>query len=133
MPASHPFSLARSIADMNSRPSPVVPPRPDGLVLAPFRGLRYDSSRIELANVLAPPYDVIDSTKQAELESRDEHNVVRLTLPRDDAGEASGYAAAAARLRQWRDDGVLVADPEPALYVYEQQAGGHTQRGLVGA
>jgi uncharacterized protein (DUF1015 family) len=118
---------------MNSRPSPEVAPRPDGLIFAPFRGLRYDSSRIELANVLAPPYDVIDPVEQAALESRDEHNVVRLTLPRDDAGEASRYAAAAALLQQWRTDGVLVADPEPALYVYEQRADGHTQRGVAGA
>ena len=26
-----------------------------------------------------------------------------------------------------------MADPEPALYVYEESAGGHVQRGLVGA
>jgi len=34
----------------------------------------------------------------------------------------------------WRDAGVLVPDPAPALYVYEQAApGGHVQRGLLGA
>jgi uncharacterized protein (DUF1015 family) len=113
--------------------SPESVARPDGLILAPFRALRYDSSRISLADVLAPPYDVIDADEQAELEARDAHNVVRLTLPRDDAGEGSRYDAAARALTQWRAAGLLTADPAPAVYVYEQQADGHTQRGIVGA
>src|SRR6476646_12078696 len=57
-------------------------PRPDGLVLAPFRALRYDPDRVDLARTLAPPYDVIDESQQQELEAQDPHNVVRLTLPR---------------------------------------------------
>jgi uncharacterized protein (DUF1015 family) len=107
-------------------------PRPDGLVLAPFRALRYGDS-ISLGDVLAPPYDVIDATEQAALEARDPHNIVRLTLPRDDHGPDSRYPAAGTLLEQWRADGTLRADDAPALYVYEQQADGHTQRGLVGA
>jgi uncharacterized protein (DUF1015 family) len=107
-------------------------PRPDGLVLAPFRALRYDPSRVPLERVLAPPYDVIDESERKELEARDPHNVVRLTLPRDsDAG--SGYDAAARTLAQWRAAGVLAPDREAALYVYEERSDGHVQRGLVGA
>jgi uncharacterized protein (DUF1015 family) len=108
------------------------PPRPDGLVLAPFRALRYRSGTT-LTNVLAPPYDVISAAEQAELEGRDPANVVRLTLPRDDAGPDSRYAAAGRLLGQWREDGTLVPDDTAAVYVYEQTAHGHTQRGLVGA
>jgi uncharacterized protein (DUF1015 family) len=107
-------------------------PRPDGLVLAPFRALRYAAAEA-LPDVLAPPYDVIDAAEQAELEARHPHNVVRLTLPRDDAGPDSRYAAAGRLLAEWRGDGTLRPDAEPALYVYEQHAHGHTQRGLVGA
>ncbi|HEX3706265.1 MAG TPA: DUF1015 domain-containing protein [Mycobacteriales bacterium] len=107
-------------------------PRPDGLILAPFRALRY-SSAASLTDVLAPPYDVIDADEQAELEARDPSNVVRLTLPRDDDGPDSRYAAAGRLLAAWRSDGTLVPDDQPALYIYEQQADGHTQRGLVGA
>src|SRR3954454_16934678 len=107
-------------------------PRPDGLVMAPFRGLRYDTSRVRLQQVLAPPYDVIDDPLRDELTARDAHNVVRLTLPRDEDG-ASGYDVAARTLAEWRADGTLIADEAPALYVYEEQADGHVQRGLVGA
>ncbi|HVU61750.1 MAG TPA: DUF1015 domain-containing protein [Mycobacteriales bacterium] len=106
-------------------------PRPDGLVLAPFRALRY-APDTPLESVLAPPYDVIDSAEQTELEGRSPTNVVRLTLPRDD-GTGSKYAAAGRLLAEWRGDGTLLADRDAAVYVYEQQAGGHVQRGLVGA
>jgi uncharacterized protein (DUF1015 family) len=111
-------------------PSPGVP-RPDGLVLAPFRALRYDPDTVELASVLAPPYDVIDTQTRRELAARSPHNVVRLTLPDGDTDDR--YRVAAQTLAQWRSAGVLRPDREAALYVYEQQADGHTQRGLVGA
>lgn len=107
-------------------------PRPDGLVLAPFRGLRY-ADTVDLAAVLAPPYDVIDDAQRAELEARDPHNVVRLTLPRESAGPGSGYAAAAALVAQWRAQGILRPDSVDTLYVYEERLGGHVQRGLLGA
>lgn len=112
---------------------PTEIPRPSGLVLAPFRALRYDPQRVPLAAVLAPPYDVIDDRQHAELEARDRHNVVRLTLPRDDAGPQAAYANAAATLAGWRAAGVLRPDPTPALYVYEQRTSDHVQRGLIGA
>jgi uncharacterized protein (DUF1015 family) len=116
----------------NVSPSSSIP-RPDGLVLAPFRALRYDPARVDVATVLAPPYDVIDGAERDALARRAAHNVVRLTLPRaeDDAGSA--YDSAAQTLATWRRDGILVADADAALYVYEERAGGHVQRGLVGA
>lgn len=118
---------------MDTSPSTDSVPRPDGLILAPFRALRYDPREVALADVLAPPYDVIDEAEHADLEAREPHNVVRMTLPRDDQGLNSGYASAATLLADWRAAGILRADDEPALYIYEQRADGHTQRGVVGA
>jgi uncharacterized protein (DUF1015 family) len=123
---------------MDNRPSTdpantSAAPRPDGLVLAPFRALRYDAHSVTLADVLAPPYDVIDSAERTDLEAREAHNVVRLTLPRDSDGPDSRYHCAAALISQWRAAGVLQADDVPSLYIYEQRAAGHTQRGVVGA
>src|SRR4051812_36995282 len=81
----------RTIALMpNSVPDAAIP-RPDGLVLAPFRALRYACAPEDLAAVVAPPYDVIDDRERAELEGRHEHNVVRLTLPQPDSVGESGY------------------------------------------
>jgi uncharacterized protein (DUF1015 family) len=118
-------------------PSPVRPPVPDGLVLSPFRALRYDEAVAgSLATLTSPPYDVIDADGVRELEASSDHNVVRLILPRDSGdGSEDRYSRAAAALRDWRVQGVLAADDAAALYVYEQGAegGGTAQRGLLGA
>jgi uncharacterized protein (DUF1015 family) len=115
-------------------------PPATGLALAPFRGLRYAENRVSgLAEVTSPPYDVIAHDTEDHLLAADPHNVVRLILPREDAGHpGAAYSDAARLLREWQDTGILVPDPQPALYVYEQSqaAGGGTvtlQRGLIGA
>jgi uncharacterized protein (DUF1015 family) len=107
-------------------------PRPEGLVLAPFRGLRYDPA-VDLRSVTSPPYDVIDADGVLALERASDVNVVHLILPRDGAGEGDRYVRAASTLADWRRSGVLRPDPEPALYVYEQSSATHVQRGLLGA
>ncbi len=110
-------------------------PVPKGLVLTPFRGLRYTThDRARLARLTSPPYDVVDEDERRELEAADPHNVVRLILPRDEESKpGSGYRRAAETLRRWRSEGVLRADPAPALYVYEMEQAGARTRGLVGA
>ncbi|WP_441249648.1 DUF1015 family protein [Kitasatospora sp. McL0602] len=118
-----------------------------GLSLSPFRGLRYVPDRVgTLAAVTSPPYDVVDPNRRLDLETADPHNIVRLILPRpepDDSGHRpdrdTRYRHAARLLAEWQREGVLSADDEPALYVYEQRTsadfpGGELlQRGLIGA
>jgi uncharacterized protein (DUF1015 family) len=82
---------------------------------APFRGIRYDPERVDLAAVIAPPYDVIDPEAAARLAARSPYNAVALELP---PGGADRYAAAAGRLESWLASGILRADEEPAFYVY---------------
>lgn len=123
-------------AGTDQSPLPASPPRPSGLVMNPFRALRFDPAVAgELRSLTCPPYDVLDAEAVTALESLSDHNVVRLILPRDGVvADADRYAGAAATLLAWREAGVLVPDPAPALYVYEQAApGGHVQRGLLGA
>ena len=50
-------------------------------------------------------------------EARDPHNIVHVDVPRERDGEGR-YEAAAALLRQWIADGVLVRDPEPSFTLY---------------
>ncbi len=103
-----------------------------GLVLAPFRGIRYARDRVSgIANVTSPPYDVISGSILEHLREADPHNVVRLILPGEDAAAAQ-YAAGL--LREWLSAGVLIRDRMPALYLYEQAAadGSWRQRGIIG-
>jgi uncharacterized protein (DUF1015 family) len=110
------------------------PSRPgSGVVLAPFRGIRYDPVRVSgLADVTSPPYDVIGPGTLDELLAASPYNVVRLILPAISLDAHAAGAVAAERLRSWLASGVLAPDPEPALYVYEQRGPGFVQRGLIG-
>ena len=110
---------------------------PSRLVLSPFRGLRFTASA-DRAAVISPPYDMIDPDRARRLASGDAHNIVRVILPElDEPDPRLRYRRAARTLRDWRDEGLLALDPEPALYVYEQADGESTdqsvQRGLIGA
>ncbi|MER6632725.1 DUF1015 domain-containing protein [Streptomyces sp. NPDC000987] len=108
---------------------------PRGLELTPFRGLRYDPDRVgSLAAVTSPPYDVVVRPDGLHhLQDADPHNIVRLILPQATTPDARNEQAADT-LRRWLAEGVLTADPEPGLYVYEQRDGnGMLQRGVIGA
>jgi uncharacterized protein (DUF1015 family) len=115
--------------------------------MAPFRGVRYAAGRVSgLAEVTSPPYDVIAHDIEDQLIAADPHNVVRLILPRSAAGRPGEiYRDAARALQEWQAERILVPDPAPGLYVYEQATADQAaagqdaqpsvilQRGLIGA
>ncbi len=88
--------------------------------VSPIRALHYDLGRVgSLADVVAPPYDVIDDEQRVELAARNPHNVVELDLPRDPDG-GDPYEHAARLLDRWIEEGALKLDPEPAIWALEQ-------------
>jgi uncharacterized protein (DUF1015 family) len=98
----------------------------------PLRALHYDLATAgPLADLVAPPYDVIDAEQRAALAARSPFNVVEIDLP---TGE-DRYATAAELFAAWQASGVLVRDPEPALWPLEQRYRGpdgqlRTRRGF---
>ncbi len=106
----------------------------------PFRGLRYEATKVEgLANVIAPPYDVIKPEERVALEARHPANIIRLILsqPRnDDTDDANQYTRAATLMNQWIADGTLVQDATPRYYIYDQSFSApngknYTRRALI--
>jgi uncharacterized protein (DUF1015 family) len=101
--------------------------------IQPLRALYYDQAVVgPLGDVVAPPYDVIDSSQRAALLGRSPYNVVAVDLPQ---GEGDVYTAAGDRFRQWQQEGALVRDAEPALWVHTQDYTGpdgvrRTRRGF---
>jgi uncharacterized protein (DUF1015 family) len=99
----------------------------------PLRALHYDLGRTGgLQDVVAPPYDVIDAGQRAELAESSLYNVVRIDLP---IGE-DPYEEAARQLASWREQGVVVRDPQPAFWALEQEYTGpdgesRTRRGFL--
>src|SRR3954471_9647207 len=92
--------------------------------ISAFRGIRYDLGHVgSLSNVIAPPYDVIDSALQQQLYDKHPANIVRLILNRDEPGDDehdNRYMRAARLMRLWQREGVLFTEADPALYVYHQ-------------
>ena len=90
----------------------------------PLRGIRYDGQHIEsIAEVIAPPYDVISAEDQARYYERNPYNIIRLELGRDEAKDTTlnnRYSRAATMLAQWRLDGVLREDATLRYYCYQQ-------------
>jgi uncharacterized protein (DUF1015 family) len=90
--------------------------------IQPLRALHYDLAAAgPLDRLLAPPYDVIDAIERAELAARSPFNVVEIDLPQ---GEPDPYAHAAELLEQWRMQGIVVRDSEPALWALTQAFAG---------
>jgi len=100
--------------------------------IKPFRAVRYDESRAgPLDTLVAPPYDVISPEERLDYLARSDYNVVRLTLP--DSEEQAGRD-----FQSWRDEGMLRAEENAALWALEQDYVGpdgveRTRRGLVAA
>ena len=91
-----------------------------------FQGLRYNPQQFggSFDDVIAPPYDVLDEQDKAALLARSDRNIVAVDLPfvpPKSAGPDQVYTDAAAKLKQWRDDGTLIRDEQPAIYVYHQE------------
>jgi uncharacterized protein (DUF1015 family) len=98
--------------------------------VAPFSALRYDESVAgPLADLVAPPYDVLSEDDTHRLWHTSPNNIVHLTKPQrpDDAGRT---------LADWRRSGVLVEE-EPALWWLTEEYEGpdgvrRTREGIVG-
>jgi uncharacterized protein (DUF1015 family) len=93
--------------------------------VVPFVATRFASCDAqELAQKLAPPYDVIDAPRQQQLYDAHKHNIVRVDygrkLPNDDDYE-NRYTRSEATWREWRKSGVLTEDTQKGFYVYEQE------------
>jgi uncharacterized protein (DUF1015 family) len=95
----------------------------------PLRALHYDPAVAgDLADLVAPPYDVIDAAHRARLAARSPRNVVEVDLPE---GDGDPYAHAAELFAAWQQEGALVRDDEPALWALRQDYTGPDGRALT--
>ena len=93
-------------------------------VIAPFRAWRYNPGKIRLEDVVTQPYDKISPEMQARYYAASPCNLVRIILGKTEPGDDQNtnvYSRAAKEFRGWRESEVLLRDPEPAIYAYQQQ------------
>jgi uncharacterized protein (DUF1015 family) len=102
----------------------------------PLRALHYNPAVTgSLADVVAPPYDVIDAEQRAGLIARSPYNVVAVDLPQGEPGGRDPYDSASELFETWQLQGALVRDSEPALWAHTQDYSGpdgqrRTRRGF---
>lgn len=94
------------------------------LTITPFTGLRYRSQALaDLASIMTPPYDVVSADERAAYLAQNPYNMMHLILGAEQASDTEAdnrFTRAAVSLQQWRQSGVLQAEPHPALYLYQQ-------------
>jgi len=94
-----------------------------------FRGFRYDLGSVgALSDVVAPPYDVIDSALQQQLYNSSPYNAIRLEFNRDEPGDDetnNKYTRTGSTLARMGGADVIRQDTARGLYVYDR----NTRRG----
>ncbi|WP_462136972.1 DUF1015 domain-containing protein [Candidatus Mycalebacterium sp.] len=105
-------------------------------VVKGFRAILYNSEKTgDLSEIVAPPYDVIDSAEQESLYEKHPLNFVRLILSKE-SGEKR-YSAAAETFQKWLNEKILQREESPAIFQYFQDfefEGSHfTRKGFIAA
>ena len=100
-----------------------------------YRALR---PRADIADqVAAPPYDTVDTAEAAELAAANPMSFLHINHSEIDLPEGTAlyddavYAKAAENLKRFKQEGWLVSEDRPLMYLYAQTMGEHTQTGLV--
>jgi uncharacterized protein (DUF1015 family) len=90
--------------------------------IRPFRGVRYNPATVgDLQWVIAPPYDVISPEQLKSLQSRSQHNIIHIDLPKEASYKDDPYIYAGQRFRNWLAEGVFMTENKPSIYVYQQR------------
>jgi uncharacterized protein (DUF1015 family) len=87
--------------------------------------------------VASVPYDVVDTKQAAALAAGNPDSFLHVVRAEIDLPAGTNpysdqvYAKAKANLQRLMDDGILVRESEPSIYLYSQQMGDHIQYGIV--
>ncbi len=105
----------------------------------PFRGILYDYERLNMGEVVAPPYDTINEDLQEKLYQTSTYNVVRVILGKiypDDDEQNNRYTRAAEYLIKWQKEGVLKKLEQEHFFGYfqtfEVEGTTYTRKALIG-
>jgi uncharacterized protein (DUF1015 family) len=92
--------------------------------IRPFRGYRYDASRVSLNLVLTQPYDKITPEMQERYYLASRFNLIPIEKGKASPGDTpqnNVYTRAAAKLDAWIREGIMLQETRPALYAYGQE------------
>ena len=85
--------------------------------ILPIEAIIYNQDKVEIKDVVAPPYDVIDENYQNDLYERSAYNIVRLILAK---GE-NRYQEAKESFEDWKNENVLIKTEKPSIFYIIQK------------
>ncbi len=85
--------------------------------IKPFKALRFTDKAGKINELVCPPYDIINEQQRLALIDTNEHNLIRLELPKGDRP----YKDAAKTFKNWLDEGVVACDEKEGVYLYEEK------------
>jgi uncharacterized protein (DUF1015 family) len=110
--------------------------------IRPFRGVRYNLEKIDdLSTVISQPYDRVRHGLQDKYYTQSPHTIVRIIKGKEKAGdneENNVYTRARDYYQAWLQEGILIREQSPALYVLHQttllpDGSTKTRKGLIAA
>ncbi len=111
-------------------------------VIKPFKGVRYNPERFDdLSAVVSQPYDRVRHGLQDKYYAQSDHTIVKIIKGKafeGDDDENNVYTRARDYLQSWLDEGTLMREDAPALYVLHQtftlpDGGQYTRKAFVTA
>ena len=93
--------------------------------IRPFRGILYNQEKVkDIAQVLAPPYDVISPEQRDRFYQLHSWNIVQIVLGKElpgDSEKENKYTRAGRLFRKWLAQGIVRKESQPAIYIYQQE------------
>lgn len=85
--------------------------------IKPLEALVYNQDKVDINDVIAPPYDVISSKYRDELYQRSPYNITRLIL----SNAEDPYEDASKSFDEWIKDGILIKTEKPVIFYLVQK------------
>ena len=79
--------------------------------IQPLNAIVYNQDKINIKDVIAPPYDVISKDYQDDLYSRSEYNIIKLILNK----EENPYIDARKNFDSWKENKILISTDKPCI------------------
>lgn len=91
--------------------------------IKPFKGFRYNLSKVKPEDVITLPYDKINPSLQDDYYARSPYNLVRILLGKEEPNDnetQNKYLRAKEFLAKWQKEKVLLQEKRDAIYLYDQ-------------
>lgn len=89
--------------------------------IKPFQALHFNQKKVNLSNVICPPYDVIDTNLSKKLAKKSPYNSIFLSFNVKEKQGRTKYKHISRLISKWKSKSILVMDSKPMFYYLEEK------------